>query len=422
MSQKFIELGDGVRGIFVRNSRFKTTLISFNIYLPLTNETVADFALLPFILTSCSKKYPDFSKLNYKLNKLYGATLSASTEKFGDYQLLRMSISVINDEYALSEESLVLQASELMRRLIFEPNVENGEFLACDVEREKRKAIEHIRGEMSEKRVYAKKRLIEEMYKGKPYGISKCGTEEQIAAVTGKSLYDAWQKMLKSAFVQVQVVGSAVPERFFEDIRDVFATVERGNITDITETKSTPHRKTVKTVTERMQVAQGKLVMGFSSTVYGDDDASLSLMVATDIFGGGPYSRLFSNVREKQSLCYYCSAGSIRAKGLVTVESGVEFANTEKAESEIIAQLDTVKNGEFTDFEFESSIKSICDSLGSYDDSQTSLDLWYALKAANKEIYSPADISEKVQGITRKEVTSAAKGIKLHTVYKLLGE
>ncbi len=422
MSQKFIELAGGVRGLFVRNSRFKTTSVSFNIYLPLSEDTVADFALLPFILTSCSKKYPDFSKLNYKLNKLYGASLSASTEKFGDYQLLRMGISVINDEYALSEESLVSEASELMRRLIFEPSIENGEFLVSDVEREKRKAIEHIRGEMSEKRVFAKKRLIEEMYKGKAYGISKCGTETEVAAVTGKSLYNAWQTMLKSAFIQVQVIGAAVPDRFFEDIRDAFSAVERENITDITGTAGTPHRKTVKVVTDKMQVAQGKLVMGFSSTLYGDDDKSLPLMVATDIFGGGPYSRLFTNVREKQSLCYYCSAGSVRAKGLVTVESGVEFANAQKAETEILAQLDAVKNGEFTDFEFESSIKSICDSLGSYDDSQNSLDLWYAIKAANSEIYSPADIAEKIKEITRKDVISAAKGIKLNTVYKLLGE
>jgi len=422
MSQKFVELVDGVRGLFVRNARFKTTSLSFNIYLPLSEETVADFALLPFILTSCSKKYPDFSKLNYKLNKLYGASLSASTEKFGDYQLLRMGISVINDEYALSEESLVNEASSLMRKLIFEPNVENGEFLECDVEREKRKAIEHIRGEVSEKRVYAKKRLIEEMYKGKPYGISKCGTEEQVAAVTGKTIYTAWQKMLKSAFIQVQVIGAQVPERFFDDIKDAFSAIEREDITDIKGTAGTSHRKNVKVVTDKMQVAQGKLVMGFSSTLYGDDDKSLPLMIATDIFGGGPYSRLFTNVREKQSLCYYCSAGSVRAKGLVTVESGVEFANAEKAEKEILAQLDAVKNGEFSDFEFESSIKSICDSLGSYDDSQNSLDLWYALKAANSEIYSPEDIAEKIKAITRKDVISAAKGIKLNTVYKLIGE
>lgn len=422
MSQKLIKLSDGVQGLFVRNARFKTTLISFNIYLPLKRETVADYALLPFILTSCSKKYPDFSKLNYKLSKLYGATLSASTEKLGDCQLLRMAVSVINDEYTLQSESLVKQASELMLKLLFEPNTDNGVFSEEDVEREKRKAIEHIRGEFSEKRIYAKNRLIEEMFKGEDYGVPKCGSEEAVEAITGASLYKAWETMLKRAFIQVQVIGSAIPEGLFEDIKQAFGQIERGDVTCVTECKPIASASKVNTVEEKMQVAQGKLVMGFSSEVYGDDDMALPLMVVTDIFGGGPYSRLFSNVREKMSLCYYCSASSVRAKGLLTVESGVEFANSEKAQGEILNQLEIIKKGEFSDFEYESSLKSIKDSLMGYDDSQSSLDLWYALKIANKEVYSPLDIAEKISLITKEDVVNAAKGIKLHTVYKIVAK
>ena len=145
-------------------------------------------------------------------------------------------------------------------------------------------------------------------------------------------------------------------------------------------------------------------------------------MVATDIFGGGPYSRLFSNVREKMSLCYYCSASSVRAKGLLIVESGVEFKDAKKAQKEILNQLDVIKKGEFTDFEYESSLKSIKDSLMGYDDSQSSLDLWYALKIANKEIYSPQRIAEKITQITREDVVNAARGIRLHTVYKIVAK
>jgi len=146
----------------------------------------------------------------------------------------------------------------------------------------------------------------------------------------------------------------------------------------------------------------------------------LPLMVMCDIFGGGPYSRLFSIVREKMSLCYYCSAASVRYKGLITVDSGVEFANAQKAEEEILNQLEIMKKGEFSDFEFESSIKSIRDSLSSYNDSQGALDLWYALKINNQNVYSPEDIAEKIGKITREDVIYAAKGVKLHTVYKLL--
>lgn len=420
MSQQILNLSNGVEGLFIKNTRFNTTLVSCNMYLPLKKETAASYGLLPFILTSCSAKYPDFSRLNYKLGKLYGARLDAACEKFGDYQLLRMKISVINDRYSLEEESLVKQACELLLGMIFEPSVENGAFFDADVEREKRKAIEHIKGEYSEKRVYAKKRLIEEMYKGKAYGVAKCGTVEDVEAITGSSLYNAWQEVLKTAFIRFQVVGAALPQGLFEGISERISLVDRESIVDLNGTKPTAAVKNIRNIVERDNVSQGKLCMGFSSKLYGTDDASLPLMVMADIFGGGPYSRLFSNVREKMSLCYYCSAGSVRHKGLITVDSGVEIQNAQKAESEILNQLEIVKNGEFSDFEFESSIKSICDSLKTYYDSQGALDLWYVLKITNSKLYSPEDITSMVQKITREDVISAAQGVKLHTVYKLL--
>lgn len=420
MSEKIISLSEGAEGLFIKTDRFKTTLISFNFYLPLKKETVAEFALLPFILTSCSKKYPDFSQLNYKLSRLYGARLDSSAEKYGDWQLLKMTVSVINDRYSLDGESLANRACDMLLGLIFEPSTENSAFLENDVSREKRKAIEHIRGEISEKRILAKNRLIVEMYKDEPYGVPKCGTVEDVEKITGSSLYTAWQNMLKTAFIRVNVVGSSVPSGFFERISENFALLDRKDITLPKISAPTKENKTVSKVTDRMDVKQGKLCLGFSSEMYGNDDDSLPLMIMCDIFGGGPYSRLFSNVREKMSLCYYCSASAVRQKGLITVESGIETENAEKAEKEILNQLETVKKGEFTDFEFESSIKSVCDSLSSYGDSQAAIDTWYTMKINNNGTYSPTEIAERIKAITRDEVTAAAKGVKLHTVYKLL--
>ncbi len=420
MSLEIIELQKGVEGLFIKNSRFNTTLISYNFFMPLNKATVAENALLPFMLTSCSKEYPDFSRLNYKLAKLYGARLNASAEKYGDYQILKMTISVINDRFSLDGESLVKSASRLLLKLIFEPNIDNDAFLDIDLSREKRKAIEHINGEISEKRIFAKKRLIEEMYKGEAYGLPKCGTVEDVEAITGEGLYKAWQNMLSSAFVRVQVVGAGIPDGLFEDITARFGEINRSNITNCKISKPTNSTEKPKTVTDYMNIAQGKLCLGFSSDLFGNDDNTLPLLIMTDIFGGGPYSRLFSNVREKMSLCYYCSASSVRQKGLITVESGVETQNCEKAQNEILNQLEIVKKGEFSDFEFVSSIKSITDSLNTYNDSQGSIDLWYAIRVNNETLYSPEDIAQMVGKITRNDVITAANGVKLNTVYKLL--
>lgn len=419
MLPETLKLGEGVIGQFIKNDRFNTTLISFNFYLPLKKETVAQNALLPFVLTTCSNKYPDFSKLNYKLTRLYGAQLISSCEKVGDYQLLKMAISVINDKYTIDEEDLTSEACELLYDLIFNPKAENGEFALEDTEREKRKAIEHIKGELSEKRLYAKKRLVEEMFNGENYGVSKCGTIPQVEEITGKSLYTAWQNMLKSGYVRVNVVSSSLPKGLFEAIGEKFSLIERENITDLRVNTCLEPVKAVKTVTENMDITQGKLALGFTSKMHGADRETLALSLMCDIFGGGPYSRLFTNVREKLSLCYYCAVGLVKIKGFLTVDCGIDPKNEKKAIKAITDQLFIMKKGMFTDFEFESAIKSTKDSLKTYYDSQAMLDMWYSLKVFEENPPSPEELSALVSQVTREEVCEAAKGIELHTVYSL---
>ena len=420
MSAKITQLSNGVEGVFIKNDRFNTTLISFNFYVPMSRDTAAEYALLPFVMTTCSKDYPDFSRLNFKLAKLYGANLSASAEKVGDYQLLKIAISTIDDRFALDNESLCDNAIELLGQLIFEPKVQDGAFCEEDVEREKRKAIEHIRGDLAQKRIYAKKRLIEEMYKDEAYGVPKCGTEEQVQKITGESLYNAWVKLLSTAFLRVNVISRSMPTGLFDGVAEKFSSINRYDIPDCTQSAPTAAIAKPNTVIEEMDIAQGKLCMGFSSELYGDDESTAALTVMCDIFGGGPYSRLFTNVREKMSLCYYCASGSVKSKGLITVDSGVEKENANKAEREILNQLDIIKQNLFTDEEFESSIKSITDSFKSYNDSQGLLDAWYSLKIVKDKLLSPEEAAELILGVTRNDVVYTARGVKLHTVYKLL--
>lgn len=420
MSAKITQLSNGAEGVFIKNDRFNTTLVSYNFYMPLRAETAAHYALLPFMLTTCCDKYPDFSKLNFKLSKLYGANLSASAEKVGDFQLIKIAISVIDDRFSLDGEKLSDSAIELLNRLVFEPKVKDGAFYDEDIAREKRKAIEHIRGEISEKRIYARKRLIEEMYKGKPYGVSKCGTEEEVEKITGQSLYKAWREVLSHAFLRVNVISRSMPNGLFDVVSQKLSEIDRENITGSPVCTPTEKAKKVNTVTENLDIAQGKLVMGFSSETYGDEESTAALSVMCDIFGGGPYSRLFSNVREKMSLCYYCSASSVKAKGLIMVDSGVEKENAETAQKEILNQLEIIKKGEFTDTEFDSSIKGMTDSLNSYNDSQGLLDVWYSVKIFKDKLLSPEDSAELLCSVTRDDVVRAAKGVNLHTVYKLL--
>lgn len=420
MHLKSKKIAENADGIFIRSNKFNTTLISFNFYLPLSKETVAEYALLPFVLTTCGKKYPDFSELNFKLSRLYGAELIASSEKVGDLQLLKIGISVINNRFTLDNDDLVGSAADMLESLIFEPKAENEEFSLSDVEREKNKAVQHILGEFSEKRIYAKKRLIEEMYKNMPYGVPKCGTTEQIKKITGKSLYKAYKEVLSKAYIRVNVISDNLPLTLFSEIGEKLSVFDRENKADITgNINLDPALKPVR-IDEKEDVTQCKLAMGFTSELKGSDKDTAALMLACDIFGGGPYSKLFSNVREKMSLCYYCAARCVKIKGLVTVESGVELENIEKTESAVLAELEKLQSGDITDFEFESSKKSCVDSLKSFSDGQGLLDTWYSLKIFESEPLDPESLAELLKQVTKEEIIEAAKGIKLHTVFRLL--
>ena len=415
-----IPIGTNAEALFIESDRFNTSNISFNFYLPLKKETIAENALIPFMLTTCGKNYPDFSRLNFTLSKLYGANLFASAEKIGDLQLLKVGISVIDDRFALDGENISEKATELLFDLIFEPKVTDGAFCSEDLEREKRRAIEHIKGEMSDKRLWSKHRLIEEMFKGDSYGCSKCGTVEQVSEVTGESLYKAWQNMLSNAFIRVNVISKSDKNLLGEKLISKFAEINRTEGEISLKSRGTNAISNPNTVTEYMDIAQGKLCMGFTAGVFGGDKETSALTVMCDIFGGGPYSRLFTVVREKMSLCYYCSSTSVKVKGIICVSSGIELKNAQKAQSAILDQLDIMKRGQFTDEEFESSKKSIVDSFSTFSDSQSTLDTWYSIKIADDMAYTPKEAAEFINSVTREDVERVARSVKLHTVYKLL--
>ena len=164
---------------------------------------------------------------------------------------------------------------------------------------------------------------------------------------------------------------------------------------------------------------QGKLVMGFRTgeTTSPDQVNAMKMMVA--LYGGTPFSRLFQNVREKLSLCYYCAARYDKASGMMMVDSGVETGNEQKAQEEILHQLELVKQGAFDDSELESTILTINNALKSTVDTLSGLENWYLTQILSGSDESPLDNAGKVSRITKDEIQAAASQITLDTVFFL---
>ena len=172
---------------------------------------------------------------------------------------------------------------------------------------------------------------------------------------------------------------------------------------------------------EELPVKHGKLVMCMRAGMSDCEDNYAAIKVMCDIFGGGVYSKLFNNVREKMSLCYYCSAAFNRAKGLIMVQSGIENENEQKATDAILQQLEDIKNGSFTEDEFDSSIKGLTNLIYGVGDTPEGLDRWYGGQMLDSEIMTPEEYAELISAVTREQVIAAAQNVTLDTVYMLTG-
>lgn len=412
------ELLDGVRIAGVQTSRFKTLRVSVSFAVPLRAETAGVNALAISLLQRSCAKYPDFTALNKRLAELYGAIVYARISKQGDAQVLTLYISTVDDRFALEGEQLTDACADLLCDMLFDPVTENGVLTAEAVELEKRLLKEKIDSELSDKRQYALEQCEAAMCAEEPFGLSKYGRVEEIAGITPESATHAMQELLRSARVQINVVGSADAQAVGERFKKAFEQVGR-DYHPLPEPIFHPFSGSVREKEEQLPVNQGKLVLGLRTAMASPDDRPYAHAVMTDIFGGGPYSRLFMNVREKMSLCYYCSARLTRQKGLIFVSSGVESENAGRARTEILNQLQVMQDGKFEDSEFAASVKALSDSARSMNDMPDYLDTWYIRQMALDAMDTPEEYARQISAVTREQVEQAARGVALDTVYLL---
>lgn len=412
------KLSDGIYFNTINQDKFKTNKISVHFVLPLDKTTATANAVVPFILRKSYKDCPDFTLLNQKLSDLYGAYLDVDIKKLGDNQIINISISTIDDSFSLNNEKLTEQCCEILCNVIFTPDFINGEFKKTDFELEKQYLIDTIESEINDKRIFALKRLEEIMCKNEPSGVSKLGQIEDAKNLNSSTATQAYYNMIENARIEIIFVGVGDSE----PCKSIF----NNHINKISRNK--PHNPTIiinndvseiKEVSEQFKVNQAKMVLGFRTGIVPNDDEVYAMRLLVSLYGGTPFSRLFVNVREKLSLCYYCAARFDKSKGIITVDCGVEQQNIQKAKQEILNQLEIIKNGEFEVSEFENAKLSLIDSLKSVTDSPTSIEIWNLTQILFGTTNSPTDEAEKIQEVTFERIVEVSKKIKLDTVYIL---
>ena len=418
------ELLPGVWLTHLRSDKFKTACMSVNLLTQLSRETASMNALIPAVLRRGTTRYPDMEQISKRLDELYGAAIEPVVRRIGEIQCLGFFASFPEPEFLPGGEALLGEMTGFMAEMLLSPNTRGGLLLPKYVDSEKEKLLDLIRSCVNEKRSYALQRCIEEMCCCEDFAVSRFGDEAGCEAIHYKKLTRHYRELLRSCPVELFYCGRASAREVQGAFRDAFAGMPRGEINyDIgTEVRMNALEAEPRFCEEKMDVTQGKLVLGFRLGDCMEEPNRAAINVFNAVYGSGATSKLFLNVREKLSLCYYASSATVIRKGLLLVSSGISFENFESAKAEILAQLEQVKRGEITDDELAWAKRAAASDLRAALDSQGELEGFWLGQALDGLDYGPEELAALVEEVTKEDVMAIAKSTELDMIYFLRGE
>lgn len=418
------ELFPGVWLRTVHTNKFKSAYLSVTLLAPLEPETAAANALIPSVLRRGTAAHPDMESLSAALDELYGGAIEPAVRRKGETQCVGFVASFLDDAYALNGEKILESAAALLGELLLRPYTQDGIFCPDYTAGERANLIDRIRGQINDKRSYATHRLIQLMCGEEAFGTDKLGDETTAAAINPASLWQRYQELLRTAAVEVYYCGSAQPERVEAALSSALSGLPVNEARMVPDCEVRIHAGTQpRVVEEALDVTQGKLAMGFRTggiTCWEEEYPALAMCSA--VFGGTTLSKLFLNVREKLSLCYYASSMLEKLKGLMLVSSGIEFDKYQTARDEILAQLEAVRRGEIADWELEGARRTLISGhLATLDDQARQEEFWLGQAAAGLDT-TIQELAGQFETITREQVAQAARKLELDTIYFLKGK
>ena len=414
---KSVSVNENVTLNYIPMTKLKTTTIGIYLSRELNRDEASKNAILPHILKNGCKKIENRTEIEHFLENLYGAKKSAGIAKKGNFHILCFEGETISDKFAPNGERLAEELLKLLLAIIFDAKDEFDQDVFLT---ERQNSITKIKSIINDKRIYANYRCQEEMSKGDVFSISRLGYTEDMEKLTKEELYNHYKKIIVSSLIDIYICGDV---DFSEIEKTVKATLQKIKFQHADRASETilKDKKEINFVTEKMNVTQGKLSMGFLTHINPTDEDSIALVLANTIFGGGAQSKLFNNVREKLSLAYYAGSVLNRAKGFLTVNAGIETENFEKTKAEIILQLEEMKKGNISEDEISSSKNFIINSLNAYDDDQFEMISYYQGERLMQSDMEIEDYKEKILELEKDDIVRVISKVTLDTVYFITG-
>lgn len=416
------EIKKGINIHNISTNKFKTNLYAVFLATPMDRENVTKNALITAILRRGTQNLQSQDIISKKLEEMYGATFDCGIEKTGDNHIMKFYLEAISEEFLPEKEELAKKCIEILLDIIFNPLIENNGFKDEYVESEKNNLKQIIESKIDNKRTYSLERCVEEMFKDEPYGLYKYGYVEDLDKLTPQNLYEYYKELINQCKIDIFVSGTMDNEKINSIIEqnDIIKNLKEREPIYVKSDENNNHKETgeEKVVEEHMQVGQGNLVIGLKVNS-NKENAKYITSVYNAILGGGANSKLFQNVREKESLAYTAASNYRRQKNVIFIRCGIEIENYKKAIDTIKVQLEDIKRGNFTEEDLNNSKKLIVESIrGISSEQDTEITYYYGQELSNK-LVSLEEYVKKIEKVTKKDVEEIANEIEIDTIYFL---
>ena len=422
MNYNVQEIKEGIKLHTINTNTFKTNLYAIFLATPLKRENVTLDALLAAVLRRGTKNMRSQDIISKKLEEMYGASFDCGIEKTGDNHIFKFYLEAISEEFLPEKEELAQKCLEILFDIVFNPLIEDNKFKEEYVQGEKEHIKQIIQSKIDNKAKYALDRCIEEMFKDEAYGLYKYGYVEDLEKITPQSLYEYYQKLIGSCKIDIFCSG-IIDKEHIENLvqnNEIIKTVKKRKPEYIVNNEETEEIeiKQEKIVEDHMQVSQGKLVLGLSinSTKEG---SRYTASLYNAILGGGANSKLFQNVREKESLAYTAGSNYVRQKNSIFIRCGIEIENYDKALQTIKQQLEDMKDGNFDEKSIENAKNLIIESVKSISSEQDTEITYYYGQELSDTFTTIDQYIEKIKWQTKDEIIDLASKVKVNTIYFL---
>ncbi len=416
-----IQLTEGVNLHIMPTEKYKTVRIVMKFRAPLDKETITKRALLSSLIETNSEKYPTQTALRSELSSLFGASFGTSVTKKGKVHILTVSLSVVNEKYLTMSDSILTKSIDFLKEIIFNPNVSDGHFDKATFTREKENLVDYYDSIADDKQTYANLELQKLFFDEASQKIPSIGTKEDLAEITETSLYNYYKKMLQEDQIDVYVLGDINEKQLMTQLKE-FPFESRGIIQPELFYKQADFKK-MNSKTESQDIKQAKFNLGYTTDIFYLQNNYYAGQLFNGLFGGFPHSKLFVNVREKESLAYYASSSLDTFRGMMIVQTGIDSKKLDQVKEIVTLQLKEMQIGNFTEEDMDQTKQMLKNQLlQSEDNSGAVIERTYSNQLAKNEVIRIEEWMKRIEAVTKEEIIEVANRVKLKATFFLSEE